>query len=454
MATTKSRRTSHFICNECGTVAPKWTGRCDGCGEWNTVVEEIILPGSTPSIQPASPALPITEVSTLDATPIATGIDELDRVLGGGLVAGSVTLVGGEPGIGKSTLLLQVLAHPSRLDSIALYVTAEESAQQVRRRAERLGEIHPNLLLAAETNLSHILSHIHQHRPTCVVVDSIQTVFDPELSSAPGSVGQVRHCSHQLVSVAKQLGVAVVLVGHVTKDGSLAGPRVLEHVVDTVLSFEGDRHHSLRLLRATKHRYGSTQEIGIFAMSELGLEPVLDPSAMFLADRRPGIAGSVVVATTDGNRPIMVEVQALVADSKASNPRRNFTGVDPGRVSLLLAVLERRAEIPVLALDAYAMAVGGARVMEPGADLGICAAVVSSLTGKPVPEDFVLCGEVGLGGELRGVSGLERRLSEAARLGFQRALVASSAPEMSVGLDLIRVSTVFDAMLALGLIQF
>ena len=370
LTTSQPRRKTRYACIECGTGAPKWSGKCDGCGEWNTIVEEPVDADPVVVVAPAVPARPITEVSSLDANPLPTGIAEFDRVLGGGLVPGSVTLVGGEPGVGKSTLLLQVLAEPARSGATVLYLSAEESTQQVRRRAERLGALHERLYLAAETDLARVLGHVDQLRPSVVVIDSIQTVFDPELSSAPGSVGQVRQCAHRLVRLAKERDIAVILVGHVTKEGALAGPRVLEHVVDTVLSFEGDRHHTLRVVRATKHRFGSTQELGLFAMGEGGLEAVADPSEMFLADRRPGIAGSVIVPTLEGHRPLVVELQALVAASGGGHPRRSVTGVDPGRVGLLLAVLERRVNVPVLGLDTYAMAVGGARVTEPGADLG------------------------------------------------------------------------------------
>jgi len=447
----KSRQKTRYSCLECGTAAPKWSGKCDGCGEWNTIVEEPANASPVVMLTPSTPALPITEVSGHDAAPIPTGIAEFDRVLGGGLVPGSVTLVGGEPGVGKSTLLLQVLAAPARSGTPVLYLSAEESTQQVRRRAERLGALHENIYLATETNLDHVIGHIHELKPAMVVIDSIQTVFDPELTSAPGSVAQVRQCAHRLVTLAKERNVSIILVGHVTKEGALAGPRVLEHVVDTVLSFEGDRHHSLRLVRATKHRFGSTQELGLFAMGEAGLEAVADPSEMFLADRRPGVAGSVIVPTIEGHRPMVVELQALVADGRLANPRRSVSGVDPGRVGLIMAVLERRVQVPVLGLDCYAMAVGGARITEPGADLGLGLAIVSSLTSIPVPADVVLCGEVGLGGELRSVGGIERRLAEAARLGFARAVVPRSTPEVSVGIQVLRVPTIDAAIQVLEL---
>ena len=449
----KSKVRTKFACVECGASAPKWVGRCDSCGEWNSLVEESPARSNVMSgaLAPAVAAVPITDISALDADPSPSGVAEFDRVLGGGLIPGSVTLVGGEPGVGKSTLLLQVLAGPAAAGASVLYVSAEESAHQVRRRAERLGTMHERLFFAAETNLAHVLGHIDACSPQLVVIDSIQTVFDPDLSSAPGSVGQVRHCAHRLVSVAKQRNIAIVLVGHVTKEGALAGPRVLEHIVDTVLSFDGDRHHSLRILRSTKHRFGSTQEVGLFSMGERGLDAVTDPSALFLADRRAGVAGSIVVPTLEGHRPLVVELQALCVAGGAGNPRRSVSGVDPGRVGLLLAVLDRRLGMPLIPLDTYAMAVGGVRVVEPGADLGLGLAMVSSVANQALPADLVACGEVGLGGELRSVGGIERRLNECARLGFKRAIVPRSTPELSCDLQVDRVPTIEAAIALLDL---
>ena len=439
-----------YRCTDCGTAAPKWGGRCGGCGEWNTLVEDVDLTDATAvrALAPPSPARPITEISSAVALPTPTGVAELDRVLGGGLVPGSVTLIGGEPGVGKSTLLLQVAGDLARRGTRTLYVTAEESAQQVRGRAERLGALSDELYLAAETSLPHLLGHLDSLEPAVVVVDSVQTVHDPALTSAPGSVAQVRAVAHALVRVAKDRDLVVILVGHVTKDGGLAGPRVLEHVVDTVLSFEGDRHHMLRVIRATKHRFGSPQELGLLALGEDGLDAVSDPSEMFLADRRPGVSGSIVVPTLEGRRPLLVELQALVAGGDSMNPRRSAQGVDAGRVSLLLAVLDRRARLKVLGKDVYVMAVGGAKVTEPGADLAIALAVASSLTDSELPTDLVACGEIGLGGELRSVGGFDRRLAEAARLGFRRALVPRSTPDVDAPIQLERVPTI-DAALAL-----
>jgi len=424
-------------------------GQCPACELWNTIVEEVDLDGSSgarvTSLRPSVPARPIAEVTSEGSAPISTGVAEFDRVLGGGLVPGSVTLLGGEPGIGKSTLLLQVLA-PMSEGRPVLYVTAEESAQQVRVRAERLGSLRPTLFLASETSLPHLIGHIDQVAPDVLVVDSIQTVFDPALSSAPGSVAQVRHCTNRLVNLAKARSMSVILVGHVTKDGSLAGPRVLEHVVDTVVSFEGERDHELRLLRATKHRFGSTQELGILAMSDAGLLSVDDPSEMFLADRRPGVPGSVIVPTMEGRRPMLVEVQALVVASTLPQPRRQAHGVDSGRVAMMLAVLQRRVNMPFTGADTYVMAVGGAKITEPAADLGVATALASSLTGNPLDTFTVCFGEVGLAGELRSVGGIERRLAEAARLGFRRAIVPQSVTTTGAPLDLLPADTLDAAL--------
>ncbi len=406
-----------------------------------------VAPRSWAPAGAASRPVPIAEVDLDRCGPRSTGLGELDRVLGGGLVPGSVTLLGGEPGIGKSTLLLQALAAMAASERPVLLVTAEESARQVRLRAERLGALVPDLHLVAENALATILGHVGDLRPEVVVVDSIQTIFDPDLGSAPGSVTQVRECAHRLVVAAKELDVSIVLVGHVTKEGALAGPRVLEHVVDTVLSFEGDRHHSLRLLRAVKHRFGSSDELGLFEMGERGLTGVPDASGLLLTDRRPGVAGSVVVPTMDGHRPLLVEIQTLVSSSTLAQPRRSAQGLDHGRLTLLLAVLDRRVGLASFAKsDVYASAVGGVRVAEPGADLALALALVSSLTNRTLPADLVAVGEVGLGGELRQAPQLSRRLAEAARLGFRRAVVPVSAPDAPTGLTLIRATTLAEAV--------
>ena len=377
-------------------------------------------------------------------------------MLGGGLVPGSVTLLGGEPGVGKSTLVLQALARLARAGARCLLVSGEESPHQVRLRAERLETLAPELWLAAETQLPQIVAAVEQVDPEYLVVDSIQTVADPELAAAPGSVAQVRGCASRLVRLAKERGVTTLLVGHVTKDGSLAGPRVLEHLVDTVLSFAGDRHHALRLLRATKHRFGPTAELGLFEMSERGLVPVPDAGRFFLSDRRPGVPGSVVVAALDGHRPLLVELQALVAPvtggpGAGGPPRRSAQGLDSGRLAFLLAVLDRRAGVRLASHDVYALAVGGVRVVDPGADLGLVLALVSAVTDRPLPPDLVACAEVGLAGELRQIPQTSRRLAEAARLGFRRALVTASAPEPPAGISAVRASTLVDALALTGL---
>ena len=438
-----------YRCTECGTATPKWAGRCASCDAWNSMVEDVRGGSSGGATSVAARAVPIGEVDAQFSQPHPTGIPELDRVLGGGLVPGSVTLLGGEPGIGKSTILLQLLAQwPTR----TLYVSAEESAQQVRLRAERLQAVQPHLWLVPETSLPHIIAAIDQVQPHLVVVDSIQSIADPDVPSAPGSVVQVRECAHRLVGEAKRRGVPVVLVGHVTKEGGLAGPRVLEHVVDTVLSFEGDRHHSLRLLRAVKHRFGPTNELGVFEMAGHGLQGVPDASRLFLTDRRTGVAGSAVVPTLEGQRPLLVEVQALTNTIRDGvPPRRSAQGIDAGRLALLLAVLERRARWRVGNQEVFASAVGGVRLTEPGADLPVCLALVSALANQPLPPDLVVFGEVGLAGELRQVAHAPRRLAEAARMGFRRAVVPANTPDGVEGIALTRVATVSQALAAVGL---
>jgi DNA repair protein RadA/Sms len=429
-------------CSECGTASPRWTGRCPTCGAWNALVEEVrpaaVAVGQSGGTALASPVA-LGDVDCSTSAPRPTGIAELDRVLGGGLVPGSVTLVGGEPGIGKSTLLLQALCSMVGVSASGstgnpgprrcLLVSAEESAQQVKRRAGRLGLAQDNLWLLAETSIQGIRQAVEQLAPEMLVVDSIQTVWDPDLGSAPGSVAQVRGCAQELVTLAKTRDMATVMIGHVTKDGSIAGPRTLEHVVDTVLSFEGERHHVLRLLRAVKHRFGPTGELGLFEMTADGLTGVADPSALFLGDRSLGASGSMVFPAMEGQRPLLVELQALVNHTQLPMPRRSASGLDASRLSLLVAVLERRAQIVLTAKDVFASAVGGVRVSEPGADLALCLALASAALEVPLPPNLVALGEVGLAGELRLVSQTPRRLAEAARLGFEFALVPQSAPD-------------------------
>lgn len=445
-------------CTECGTAHPKWSGKCLTCDAWNSLVEDfeggdepITSLAAGMALVPAGEPTQIGKVDSSIGHPRLTNIEELDRVLGGGLVPGSVTLLGGEPGIGKSTLLLQLLANMS---GTTLYVTAEESAQQVRMRAERLGALRDDLWLLPEMSLPHIITAINTVRPSLVVIDSIQMIADPDLGSTPGSVVQVRGCAHRLVQEAKRRHLPIVLVGHVTKEGGLAGPRVLEHVVDTVLSFEGERHHALRLLRASKHRYGPTNELGLFEMTEQGLVGVPDASQLFLADRRTGVPGSVVVPTLEGQRPLLVELQALTnAVSGGAPPRRSAQGVDPGRLSMLLAVLERRARVSLSSHEVYASVVGGVRLTEPGADLALCLALVSAITNTPLPADLVVVGEVGLAGEVRQAAQISRRLAEASRLGFTRAIVPANSPDDLRGIKLQRASTLNEALTLAGMPQ-
>jgi DNA repair protein RadA/Sms len=442
-----ARTKTVYRCSDCGAAEPKWAGRCAACEAWNTLVEGIEGGADhRPVAPPTGVPMPIAEVDTDAWAPRPTGVGELDRVLHGGLVPGSVTLLGGEPGIGKSTLLLQALAGLAEEGVRCLVVTAEESAQQVRLRAERLGALPSHLWLVAENELPHVLAHLAAVEPQVVAIDSIQTVFDPVLASAPGSVAQVRHCAHHLVRMAKERDLATVLVGHVTKEGGLAGPRVLEHLVDTVLSFEGESHHALRLLRATKHRFGSTDELGLFEMTGEGLAGVPDPSALFLADRRPGTAGSVVAPVLDGQRPLLVEVQALVTPTTIPTPRRSAQGLDGGRLALVLAVLAQRVGEGFAKDDVHAVVAGGVKVAEPGADLALALALASARSGRPVADDVVACGEVGLGGELRQVHQTARRLAEAARLGFRRAVVPASAPEGPGGIEVLRAATLAEAV--------
>lgn len=448
-------RTVHR-CRECGAAAPRWLGRCPECGEWGSLVEEVTRTPATAttaalrtgSEQPVS----IRDIDPVAALRRATGIEELDRVLGGGLVPGSVTLLGGEPGMGKSTLLLQALASMCGRGARALLVTAEESKDQVRLRASRLGATPDDLYVLAETSLPDVLAHVDALDPHVVAVDSIQTVVDPDVGGVAGSVAQVRECTARLVRMAKERDVVTLLVGHVTKDGSLAGPRVLEHAVDTVLAFDGDRHHALRLVHALKHRFGSTEELGLFEMTELGLVGVADPSALFLADRRPGAPGSVVTAVLEGARPLLVEVQALVAPAaNSAMPRRTVQGLESGRVSLVLAVLQQRvADAPNATFDAWVSVAGGVRVTEAGADLAVALALTSARTGEAVRGDTIALGEVGLGGEVRQATHTARRLGEAARLGFVRAIAPTTAPDVD-GMEIVRVADVAEALVAAGL---
>ena len=451
-------KTSH-VCSECGTHHPKWTGQCTGCGEWNTLTEEVISTGLSVDASSvgaprarsvdARPPVALDDTTTDTGSARPTGIAELDHVLSGGLVDGSVTLLGGEPGIGKSTLLLQVAHH---WDGPVLYVCAEESAQQVRQRAERLGAIRPNVWLLAEHGLGEIADAIDTTKPSLIIVDSIQMISDPVVTSAPGSVAQVRATAQFLVNLAKRQSIPLVLVGHVTKEGDLAGPRVLEHLVDTVLSFEGDRHHSLRLVRAVKHRFGSTNELSVFEMTGDGLTGVADPSQLLLADRKEQIPGSAVVPTLEGRRPLIVELQALTSVAPPGVPaRRTAQGIDQSRLAMLLAVLARHCGVPTAATDVYASAVGGVRIAEPGIDLALSLAIASSIIDRPLPPDLAVFGEVGLGSEVRQVAQPDRRFAEAYRLGFKRVIAPLRSPDPVDAIELIRVGDVGEALQAAGL---
>ena len=439
-------------CGECGAESPRWLGRCPECGVWGSLAEVSVsyagggasrtAPGAAPV---PNPPVPITDVGRNAAERLATGVGELDRVLGGGLVPGSVTLLVGEPGMGKSTLLLQALGQLAASGARCLLIGAEESPEQVRMRAERVGALHPGLLLADTTSLDRVRAHIEDVAPAVLAIDSIQALSDPELSGAPGSITQVRECAHALTRLAKERGIPTILVGHVTKEGTLAGPRALEHVVDTVLSFDGDRHHTLRFLHALKHRFGATTELGLLEMQGGGLADVPDASALFLSDRRPDAPGSVVAPVVEGSRPLLVEVQALVAPSAAPLPRRSATGLDSARLALLLAVLQQRAGVKVAEAEVYASVAGGVRVSEPGVDLAVALAVASAHDGFVVAPDTVVLGEIGLGGELRQVPQASRRLAEAARLGFTCAIGPLSLPTVS-GIRVTPVATLADAL--------
>lgn len=414
----------YFFCQECGHRAPRWMGRCPECGAWNALVEEIAPPKKASPFAAVPSALPITQITLDKEERFSTGMAELDRVLGGGIVPASLILLGGDPGIGKSTLLLQVARNVAQDGRLVLYVTGEESARQVRLRASRLKADSPLLYLLPETDMEVVERAIRSLNPSLVVIDSIQTMLKGELGSAPGSVGQVRECAAHLMRLAKATGMAVFIVGHVTKEGILAGPRVLEHMVDVVLYFEGERHQSFRLLRGVKNRFGSTNEIGVFEMREEGLQEVLNPSSLFMVRRSAStVAGAVVVPTLEGTRPLLVEIQALVAPSSYGQPRRMAAGVDYNRVVLILAVLEKRLGLHLGNYDAYVSAVGGVRLQEPAVDLGIAVALASSFRDWPVDCRLAVAGEVGLTGELRPVSGIVRRVREAAQLGFTRCLV-------------------------------
>jgi len=452
-----ARNRTHYRCNACGAASPKWIGQCPDCGAWNSLEEQRATPPVAANSRFAGYAgsgddrvQRLAEVVPEEVSRIATGGSEFDRVLGGGLVPGSVVLLGGDPGIGKSTLLLQTVARLAQQLPI-LYLSGEESPQQVSLRAQRLGIGGEQVQLLAQTRLESILATAERERPRVMVIDSIQTLYSEALQSAPGAVGQVRECAAQLVRYAKQSGCAIFLVGHVTKDGQLAGPRVLEHMVDTVLYFEGDSGSRYRVIRAFKNRFGAVNELGVFAMTEQGLKEVSNPSAIFLSNHDDEVPGSVVMVTLEGSRPLLVEVQALVDESHLANPRRVTVGLEHNRLALLLAVLHRHGGIASYDQDVFANVVGGVRVTETAADLALLAAVVSSLRGRPLPAKRVIFGEVGLAGEVRPVPNGQDRLREAAKHGFTEAIVPAANRPRSVpaGIEVIGVKRLGDALAAL-----
>jgi DNA repair protein RadA/Sms len=444
-----SKLKTFYQCQACGYVSPKWLGRCPDCGQWNTLVEEKSR-GKKIETQGRVQPTPLSMVEAETGERVSTRIKEFDRVLGGGIVAGSVVLIGGDPGIGKSTLLLQVV---SNLSGKVLYVSGEESPEQIKLRAERLSMHSDSIILLPETALEHVITTLNDIKPDAVVIDSIQTMYTEEFNSAPGSVGQVRECAARLMFYAKKSGIPVFIIGHVTKEGTIAGPRVLEHIVDTVLYFEGDRGHPYRILRTVKNRFGSTNEIGVFEMTDAGLKEIENPSELFLSERPSDVSGSVVVASIEGTRPLLVEIQALVSPTTFGVPRRTSIGLDFQRVNLLLAVLEKIAGLNLGGMDVFTNVVGGLKLVEPAVDLAIVFAVTSSLREIPIGSDVFVFGEVGLSGEIRAVSQAELRLKEAAKIGFKRAVIPRSNAERlreSFGLDISGVTNISGALDAAG----
>ena len=439
-----------YTCTECGASAPKWQGQCPGCGTWNTLVESVATPAAVRFETVAGARSVVTKLASVKAqenSRIPTGLEEFDRVLGGGLVAGGVVLLGGDPGIGKSTLLLQACAALGAAHR-TLYVTGEESVEQVALRAQRLGLVNAPVELLAEVQLEAIVAAINATQPEVVVVDSVQTVYTEALQSAPGSVSQVRECAAQLTRLAKQRGIVIVFVGHVTKEGAIAGPRVLEHIVDTVLYFEGDPHSSFRLVRAIKNRFGAANELGVFGMTERGLKGVSNPSALFLSQHSESVPGSAIVATLEGSRPLLVEIQALVDPVQGGAPRRLAVGLDAQRLALLLAVLHRHGGVETGGYDVFVNAVGGVRIQEPAVDLSVLLAVDSSLKNRPLPAKSIVFGEVGLAGEIRPVQRGQERIREAAKLGFKTVLIpTANKPKQGIdGVTILTVDRVDDAL--------
>jgi DNA repair protein RadA/Sms len=444
---------SHFVCQSCGYQLPKWLGRCPGCQEWNTFVEERIIEEKQSErdllgLESSAIPIPLTEIKGEEKERLTIGMGEFDRVLGGGIVLGSLVLVGGDPGIGKSTLLLQAMNQLAASGAKVLYVSGEESLQQTKMRANRLGVTSAQLFVVSETSLEKILQDIQSLRPSAVVVDSIQTIYSTDLPSTPGSIGQVREASSRLLYLAKHLGIPIFLIGHVTKEGFIAGPKVLEHMVDTVLYIEGEANQAFRILRAVKNRFGSTNEIGVFEMKDSGLVEVANPSEYFLSERVQHASGSVVMPCIEGSRPILIELQALVVATHFGAPRRTAQGVDASRISLMAAVMEKRLGLHLLSHDIFVNIAGGIKVEEPGVDLGIIASIASSFRDKLIDPETVVFGEVGLGGEIRGISQPEVRVKESSRLGFKRCLLPKQNQDKMKGIqgiELIGVRTIQEA---------
>lgn len=440
-----------YACTHCGATSYRWTGRCDACGEWNSLVEEVREEPSKhirSSIKEDARPIPVTESGPELPERLSTNMDEYDRVLGGGIVQGSITLIGGDPGIGKSTLMLQISHYLADLGQNVLYVSGEESFDQTRLRASRLASLSDNLYILTETNIDLICKHIIDGEYGLVVIDSIQSVYSPDLSGVPGSIGQVRECATEFLRIAKGHNVPVFLVGHVTKDGVIAGPRLLEHLVDTVLYFEGEGKHALRILRAVKNRFGSTNEIGVFEMTDAGLAEVTNPSALFLDERPEGVSGSVVIPSIEGSRPLLVEVQALVGETHLASPRRTVTGMNPNRISLLLAVLEKRAGYHFSDKDVFVNVAGGVRLEEPATDMAVALALVSSLLDVAVPAGVSAFGEVGLAGEVRAVNQARHRVNEASKFGFTKCILPEGCVTDATmeGAGLLPVSNVIQAI--------
>ncbi|MGI6658516.1 MAG: DNA repair protein RadA [Dethiobacteraceae bacterium] len=446
-----ARSRTVFYCLECGYEAPKWLGKCPGCGAWNQMTEEVRQPLQTAVLpRTAAKIMPLAAVDETEQTErLTTGSHELDRVLGGGIIPGSLVLIGGDPGIGKSTLVLQAAQGLGSAGKQVLYIAGEESPAQLLLRAKRLGVDSEHIMVLAETDLNLLEEQVRQVRPDVLIVDSVQTVYSPNLSSAAGSVSQLKEVTAMLLRLAKRENIAVLLIGHVTKEGQIAGPRVLEHMVDCVLYFEGDRQHLYRILRAVKNRFGSTHEIGLFTMGAAGLREVANPSEWLLSQRLPDAAGSVVTASMEGTRPLLVEIQALVTPTRFGNPRRTAAGVELNRVALILAVLERHVGIHIQDYDVFVNAAGGVRLVEPAIDLAVAASLVSSFRDRPTARDLLFLGEIGLAGEVRGIPHLEQRLHEGARLGFKRAVVPKfslAGLQNTAGLQIHAAATVAEAI--------